>query len=487
MSIFARLFKLFLFVIFTPLFAMGAFLFFYQNYSKTEVLANYYGVAQISADFIKQNIENISLRFDFANDLNAQNAASQQAALDLARRNSPDFIFLALLDESGLESARSAGEEISKDISYLDFSADEDLKTLTTDNVSVSGIDTRAPFPLIEVTYPLKNGGYLFALVNLYSMWDKFTRTRIGRGGGIYFADAKEGFLEFNDMPAPLMAPQQLQEIISSGSFLIKGLRLAGAGNYAGAWAPTPVPDLFVFVLQYQKEAFYTINLITWLIIFFILVTTTLSYFAALSFSQEVSEPVEQLTAAAREIGGNNFDVHIPRGRSWGEFELLIKTINEMAARLNQYQAVQFDKLLDEKKKFDMLAGHMQDGLIMCALDGRSLFINKAANRILASGALCGLLNCAQGQTPALKDLITLPAGAAFDYQSSTGRKKRFEVISQTFRPAGEEEVALIILRDITTEHEINEMKNNIFNSVAHDLRAPLLGLQAYIMILAES
>ena len=42
------------------------------------------------------------------------------------------------------------------------------------------------------------------------------------------------------------------------------------------------------------------------------------------------------------------------------------------------------------------------------------------------------------------------------------------------------------MFRDITSEHEINEMKNDVFNAVAHDLRAPILGIQGYLMLLEE-
>jgi LPS O-antigen subunit length determinant protein (WzzB/FepE family) len=69
MTLFPRLFKLFILVIITPLFVTGVFLFYYQNHSKKEVLTNYLNIAQISSKFIEQNIENTSLRFDFINDI----------------------------------------------------------------------------------------------------------------------------------------------------------------------------------------------------------------------------------------------------------------------------------------------------------------------------------------------------------------------------------------------------------------------------------
>jgi len=166
----------------------------------------------------------------------------------------------------------------------------------------------------------------------------------------------------------------------------------------------------------------------------------------------------------------------------------LIDTFNAMAKRLGEYQAVQLDKLLDEKKKVDLMAGLMRDGLVMCTLEGKQLYTNKIAREILQNDVLCRDMECTVHgglKRPELKNLISVARGTVFNYYRN-GKNSFFEVVSEVFRPAKQEPVAIIVFRDITVEHEIDEMKNDIFNSVAHDLRAPLLGLQAYIMILRE-
>jgi signal transduction histidine kinase len=472
---------------------MGVFLFYYQDYSKKEILANYLGLARISAGFIKQNIENIALRFDFVNDAaplagKGDNEAARRA-LDAALNNSPDFIFLAILDENGKELARSAGKEISASVPAIDLSGDESLKKMGHDNITVSGPGGGARFPLVEIVYPAKDGRYLFAVVNLFSVWDKFAAQRIGRTGGIYFAGAGRGFLAFG-RPAPPVGSGALDALFGLKEAAVRDLRNQFGDSLVGAWAPTALPGIYIMVLQYKKEAFYTISLVSWLIVFFILATTTLSYFAALSFSQEVSEPIEKLTAAAKKVADNDFNVSLDSSGAWGEFEILINAFNYMAGGLKHYQAVQLDKILDEKKKMDLLAGLMRDGIVMCSKEGEKFFVNKTAAKILESDVLCNNVVCTlstRGKAaPALKDLLALKSGTVFAYEEQGSPKAHFEILIEFFEPAQEETVAIIIFRDITSEYEINEMKNDIFNSVAHDLRAPLLGLQAYIMILAQ-
>jgi signal transduction histidine kinase len=264
---------------------------------------------------------------------------------------------------------------------------------------------------------------------------------------------------------------------------LIKDLPDVKGRKIVGAATPSPVSDVYITVLQYKKEAYYALNFMGWIIAFFILATTTLSYFTALSFSQEISEPIDALVNAARKISNNDFNVSLDARSSWREFDVLTNAVNAMAVSLSHYQAVQLDKILDEKKKTDLLASLMRDGIIMCSTSGKKLFINKSASKILADISYDGINS---GENRTLKDLLSVRSGTVFNCKEN-GVNVYYEMLKEFFNPANEEPLAIIIFRDITSEYEINEMKNDIFNSVAHDLRAPLLGLQAYIMILKES
>ncbi len=499
MTLFSRLFKLFILVIITPLFATAVFLFYYQSHNKKEILAGYYNVAQIAARFLQQDVEDISGRFNFVNDITKKDSKFTEDAvqfrLDEARATNPDFLFLALLDAQGREYLRSAPEDISSAINTLDLSSDQTLKNLQPRQIALSDISGETlPIPVVEVVYPAQDGKFLFALINIYGIWDKLTQKGSSQDMALYFADSSGKILTYSDKRAPAINAQAVAAALKDTNRFITELKTEDGKKLVGAWAKSPMPDTYVLVLQDKKEAYRTINLISWLIAFFVFATTTLSYFAALSFSQEVSEPVETLTKAAQKISQNDFDVNINAQAYQEDFEILIDAFNSMAKRLSEYQAVQLDKLLDEKKKNDLLARLMRDGLIMCTLEGESLFMNKIAQDILESGSLSEDLEktVISNETAEelvknnLKDLIKTPEGSILKHRQDNGGKRYFEVVNEIFRPAQEAPVAIIVLRDITEEYKTNEMKNNIFNAVAHDLRAPLLGLQAYLMVLED-
>ncbi len=491
MTVFYRLFKLFIFVIITPLFVTGVFLFYYQNYNKTQILNNYLNIAQISSKFIQQNIENASLRLSFSQDLfnmldDGKPGAQQR--LDEAVEDNPDFVFLAMLDKDGREILRAGTPQMLKLIGPLDLSGDKSIKEIGAQSMAISGFSDGLAFPFVEVVYPAGEGRFVFAVMSLFNIWDKLATQRIGISGGIYFATPNHGLLDVDSQPLPPISAGVLGADLLSDKKIFKEIKATTGDIFVGAASPTVIPDTYIFVLQFRREAFYTISLISWLIAFFILATTTLSYFAALSFSEEISSPIEALTKAARKIGENDFDVEVSARDSWGEFDILIEAFNAMASKLGEYKAVQLDKLLDEKRKIDLLAGLMRDGIVMATLEGEQLFANRTAQQILDSDALCSRLECTlhgKELKPELQAITKLPSGTVFSYRKGD-KTAYFEMISETFKPAKEDGVILMVFRDITTEREVSEMKNDIFNSVAHDLRAPLLGLQAYLMVLKE-
>ena len=490
MSLFSRLFKLFIAVIITPLFVTGIFLFYYQNSGKQAILENYFNLADISSAYIKQNIEDSLARLDFlgsAAPLYHVDGKVFQGILQDGVKANPEIVFAALLGKDGKELSRSLGGEIAEALPVIDISSEPSFSTLNFGDVSVNYADYALPAPYVKVIYPLETGEWLFAVLDLSRVWYSVGMQRLGVTGGLYLASSN-GFLNFNILPAPDVSSRELASALLKNNGLIKDVKTAEGDVFVGAYADTVLPGVYVVALQYGKEAFYTVTLTSWLIAFFILATTTLSYFAAYVFSKEIGEQVEKLKKGAQEISSGNFEVSVDSSQAWGEFEILINAFNEMASRLSVYQAVQLDKLLDEKKKIDMLAGLMRDGLIMATAEGKLLFANATANKILESDALCGDLECTlygSMPRPGIKELAGIKSGTVFAYESED-KKRYFEIVNELFRPANQEAVSIIIFRDITAEHEIRSMKNDIFNAVAHDLRAPIMGLQAYIMILKE-
>lgn len=481
MKIFSKLFKMFLFVIIAPLFITAVFLFQYQKHAKKELLQNYLNIVEISAVSLQNNALNLANKL--LNVLENKTLQEQEKILQNQIKENKDILFAALFSEEGKELARAKSRNF-EDLPTMNLAENEAFQKIKKGGTNILFSDGLFP-PYSTFILKQTDNSVLLLVADFGPLIYQTEQHKIGTSGGLYFLDAN-GRPVLNKGPHFLI---DLSELNLEDKGTVTNFKTNANLTLAGAYAKNPIGEGYLFLLQDQKEAFYTINLISWLIIFFVLATTTLSYFASLYFAEDLAEPIDKLIQSAHEITENNFTVNIDEKKYLEEFTPLIKTFNLMAVKLKEYQALQLDKLLDERNKVSLLARLMRDGIIMCTLDGKELFSNKVAKYILHSEAFAKNLEATIRQEdleePSLKELLKVPSGAIFHYTKEK-RQIYFEVITEIFRPQNEEPVAIILFRDITSEHEINEMKNDVFNAVAHDLRAPILGIQGYLMLLEE-
>lgn len=171
------------------------------------------------------------------------------------------------------------------------------------------------------------------------------------------------------------------------------------------------------------------------------------------------------------------------------------------AARAEQAcAAVEFQKTVDEGKldllreriKIETIFAHLPDGLVITNLRGQLLFVNPPAMRIfgIASSELKalgrGLLE------PVDPDKLRMPVQ---DILKNHTHSEVVELPAGVFRttvtmfsaPGGGDFGVLLMLRDVTGERRLSALKEEFFQAVAHDLRAPLFAMQGYLRLLEKS
>ena len=147
-----------------------------------------------------------------------------------------------------------------------------------------------------------------------------------------------------------------------------------------------------------------------------------------------------------------------------------------------------------ERLRLETLIRHIPDGLILSNLRGEVLQINQAGADILGIKGdkpleTANTVECRMKVQEILKirtqsDVIELPVRrGAID---ATGVFRITVAMFST--PCGNDDISvLVLLRDITTERSLDAMKEEFFQSVAHDLRAPLFAMQGYLRLLEKS
>lgn len=353
MSIFSKLFKVFLAVVLMPLVPMLLLLAYYQVHLKANILETHANLAQIVSSSLSQHIEDLSWRLAFAQHLTdvLNEKKDPQAVLQEALNANPDFLMLAVLNKNGKELYRAGDKQILKQVPALDLQDDPSLPEIAREKrLSVSRFDVMAGRPISEFIYPLPNGDFLYGIMSFFSFLSRVQEQRIGVTGRIYLVD-QNGSVYANDYQyKPAFDAETLQNAFAAQDQLIKKLKTPQE-TYVGAFAPSPILGAYVAVLQLKSEAYRGIYYTNIILALFLLSIATLAYFGAVTFAERLGEPIAALSHAAKEVSQGNLDEKINEEIGWGEFKQLIAAFNKMTSDLKDYQVLQLQAQVSEMKE----------------------------------------------------------------------------------------------------------------------------------------
>ncbi len=351
MSIFSKLFKLFLAVVFFALVPLLLLLGYYQVHLKDNILETHANLAEMVASSMSQHIEDLTWRLAFAPQVTA--ALNQRKTpvpvLNEALAANPDFVLLAVLSKSGAEKYRAAAStDLLRQLPALDLQNDPVLTQLAREpRLSITRFDVVDEHPISEFLYPLSNGDFLYGVISFSGFLARLQQPRIGATGHIYIADGQG---RVYGAYAPAFDAAVLRKAFASESDLLKHIKTPHE-TYVGAFASTPILGAYAVVLQLKSEAYRSIYHTNIMLALFLLTIATLAYFGALTFAERVGEPIEALSHAATQVSHGNLDVHVEPEIGWGEFKRLINAFNQMTADLKDYQALRLQAQVSELKE----------------------------------------------------------------------------------------------------------------------------------------
>ena len=353
MSLFSKLFKLFVGVVLMPFVPMLLLLAYYQGHLKDNILETHANLAQIVSSSLNQHIEDLNWRLAFTQHVSSYltQKKNPQPLLQDALSANPDFLMLAVLNPQGKELYRAGDKQVLDQLPPLNLTNDTSLPQLAKNKqLSVSSFDVVAGRPISEFIYPLPNGDFLYGIMSFFGFLARVQEQRIGQTGHIYIIDEAGQVYTREYQYKPDFDVHALQRAFRAKSRLIKNLKTP-QDSYVGAYASTPILGAYVAVLQLKSEAYRSIYYTNIILALFLLTIATLSYFGALTFAEQLGEPIEALSRAAREVSAGNLDQHIDEDIGWGEFKQLIADFNKMTADLQDYQALQLQAKISEMKE----------------------------------------------------------------------------------------------------------------------------------------
>lgn len=246
--------------------------------------------------------------------------------------------------------------------------------------------------------------------------------------------------------------------------------------------------------------------------IFLVLFTAAMLMVFGLFLSGRITRPLRDLRDGAKRVGAGQLDLRLNL-RTGDEIEDLAGEFDAMAEKLQEsYRGLEAKieaataELAREKNSLQSILTSLGEGLMVVDTDLRVVMWNQAAERMTGFkteeviGRPCaGILHTATEKEPNIC-ATGCPVEAAFAQHGPVSRHDMSTYVlsrngskvpvSLTASPLFDEEDrargCVVVLRDITQEKEIDQLKSDMISTVSHELRAPLTPIIGFAEMLQD-
>jgi len=218
-------------------------------------------------------------------------------------------------------------------------------------------------------------------------------------------------------------------------------------------------------------------------------ILTLVSFILLFNLPGIVSGPVQSLADGISAIAGKDYRKRIYLKQN-DEFGDLANAFNLMAEKLDEYENSNIARMQFEKSRIETIINQMKDGIIGLDTKKHILFLNMVAQNLLGlkqadiagkyapdialQNDLMRTLLQEEGEKKALKIYA--------DNKESYFNK---DILSVTSNDAVIGQV--IVLRNITPFHELNEAKTNFIATVSHELKTPISAIKMSAQLMKDA
>jgi PAS domain S-box-containing protein len=228
-------------------------------------------------------------------------------------------------------------------------------------------------------------------------------------------------------------------------------------------------------------------NAIFWLTIVFV-VAGLVSFTFVINFPAVISAPILALNEGISEIAGKNYSkrIYLKQNDEFGE---LANAFNSMAEKLDDYERSNLAQLRFEKSRIETIINQMRDGIIGFDSKKKILFLNAVAEKLLGvnEAAVLGKYSADVAiNNDLMRTLLQQEEKKELkiyaDNKESYFNKDVVNVINNN-EVVGQ----VIVLKNVTPFHELNEAKTNFIATVSHELKTPISSIKMSAQLLSDN
>ncbi len=217
--------------------------------------------------------------------------------------------------------------------------------------------------------------------------------------------------------------------------------------------------------------------------LFFSLVLVSLfAAFASFLFSRRISRPLEKIREGAEHFAGGDLDYRLSVFDS-SETELLARTMNDMAANLNE----RMQTIISQQQEIEAILSSMAEGLIAVNMEEIIISANSSAAGMFHK-PVSELLNRSAQEAVrnpdfqrfikiAFQDEAPYEADLSFYFDGKTIINSRSTPLKNA---AGDRIGILIILNDVTRIRRLENMRRDFAANVSHEIKTPLTAIKGF-------
>ena len=434
----------------------------------------------------------------------------KHSILQVLLDTNPSFVSIAVVDNKGRELLKAYNPDRDANPSLVDHSGEDLFKRFIASRVPEMSTEITDRPHIVGKFYPLTDTHSLYVKISLQQLNDYVSRAGFAKSGVVFVVNsAGRIFLPAYDDAAQKIIPgksgARLEDIakldivknsLTSDSVGSSEYVLPGGKSAVGAFTSVKETGWGVVVQQDKDEAYISVERMKKDTLYLTLISVLAAAILAFFIARGLTLPILRLSEAARKISKRDFEVApaLAKIKTGDEIEELSSSFGEMAVEIMRYDEMQVDKLISEKTKTEAVILAMTDALIMTDTEGRIELYNSAAKKLLGLGdralgePVWNFLSDASMRA-AFENAVSNPASVPREVSIAAPNAISYYTASSNMvlHPQKKTSIGVVaILRDITLEKEIDNMKDIFLHSITHDLRNPMTSIRGFLKFLQD-